>query len=241
MTPLIRAVTERMRDRFAARRCDPLRLRVHLESPPAWDPARPLRIEGALQYAAILRVCRLMPDELFAGYAGPAVELPIPVADVTMCGRPVACASQAIPCPSSRLGKRLRCRRTRAEAIGRPTVMTNGGEYKALAIPIPTLDAPWLDFFVRGDPDRLADLCRDLHSLGRDGPRGLGVVHRVEIDDDPNDRSLVYQRRPQRPLPVEDEHAAALLYDPTSYDLRPTTTRAPYWRRDSLALCAVPC
>jgi hypothetical protein len=230
----------RMRDRFTTRVVEPLRMRVWLRSAPAWDAYYPLRIEGALQHIAIARVADRMPDDVFAGYRGPMVELAIPVADVEMRGRKIACASRAIPAEGWRFVTRMRARRTRAELINKPTVMTNGGEYKALALPVPSLSAAYLDFFVRGDRAMLADLCVDLRFLGRDGPRGWGTVDVVEIDEDPDDRSLIFERRPQRPLPVADDHEAALLYDPGSYELREIGTRAPYWHRDSRALCAVP-
>ena len=234
------AVQDRMRERFAPVRIEPVRVRVWFEAPIAWDVTYPMRIEGALQYAALGRCCRVSPHDLFADYRGPLFELPIPVADERIEGLPIACASIAHPAPGARFGSRLRARRTRAETINKPTVMTNGGEYKALAIRVPTLHTPWLDFYVRADVERLADLCRDLQFLGRDGARGMGIVERVEFASDPDDRSLVFERRPQRAIPVANEHDAALRFDPSSYVLGETNTRAPYWNRASRALCAVP-
>lgn len=233
-------LTERMRERFAPRDVAPLRLRVHLATEAAWDARDRLAIEGALQHIAIMRVTGRDPGDVFEGVRDP-VELPIPIEDEMIHGRAIARASLAIPAPMAVLSRRLRTRRTRVETIARSTVMTNGGEHKALAIRVPTLVAPWLDFYVRGDRARLADLLSDLHFLGRDGARGLCEVHSIEISDDPDDRSLVHQRRVQRPVPVADEHEAAVLFEHGSYELREVNTRAPYWHRKSRTLCAVPC
>lgn len=230
----------RLRDRYTPRVVEPLRIRVWLRSPAAWDAYHPLRLEGALQCAAISRVSGSTPDDVFAGYRGPQVELTVPIEDAIMHGRRIARCSQAQPDERARYVTRLRCRRTRAELIAKPTVVTNGGEYKALSLPVPSVATPWLDFYARGDREMLADLCRDLPFIGRDGARGWGGVDTIEIADDPDDRSLVYQGAPQRPLPVADEHEAAVLYAHGTYDVRTVATRAPYWHRDSRTLCAVP-
>lgn len=233
-------LSERLRERYAPLVVEPLRLRVHLATETSWDARDRLSIEGALQHIAIMRVTGRDPGDLFEGVRDP-IALHIPIADTERGGRTIACASLAIPAPFAVFGRRLRARRTRVETIARPTVMTNGGEYKSLAIRIPTLVTPWLDFYVRGDRARLADLLSDLHYLGRDGARGLCEVHSIEIGDDPDDRSLVYRGRPQRSLPVADEHEAALLFEHGSYEVREANTRAPYWHRASRALCVVPC
>jgi hypothetical protein len=75
---------------------------------PKAKSSHPLRIEGALQVAAIGRVCRVTPHDLFADYRGPLFELPIPIADEVIEGHPIACASSAKPAPFARLGTRLR-------------------------------------------------------------------------------------------------------------------------------------
>ncbi len=229
--------------RWAPRSVDPLRLRVWLSSPLAWDGATAITIEGALQFAVVCRETGRMPDDVFNGAPRDVmIPLPIPVADVTIAGLPIACASWGIAPACAVESIRWRRKRTRAESLGLDKVLIKGGAYKALNIPVGALVAPWLDFYVRGDRGLLTDLFRDVQGLGRDSTRGMGTVLGVEIASDHDDRSLIYRGAPQRALPLVCDGSE---YDPRSlapdtWDERETTTRAPYWKQASLAVCAVP-
>ena len=230
--------------RWAPRTVEPLHLRAWLSSPVTWDGSVPITIEGPLQFAMIGRETGRLPDDVFNGAGRDTlIELPIPIADVTIGERLIACASWGAAPVIAIEAVRWRRKRAREEALGVPgRLLIKGGPFKSLNIPVGTLVTPWLDFYVRGDRALLEDLCRDVQGLGRDSTRGLGTVLGIEISSDPDDRSLLYRGAPQRALPIVCDGGN---YDPRSltpdtWDERETTTRAPYWKQASLALCAVP-
>lgn len=230
--------------RWLPERVAPLRLRVWLTSPVAWDPYGGITIEGALQSVVVTRESGMLPADAFADAPSDFfADVPVPIADEEHAGKLIACASWAVPQALVETVRKVR-RRTREELFptpgGKGLLVTGGGPYKNTEIPIATVTTPYVEFFVRGDRSKLADLVRDVGSIGRSRAGGLGAVHGVEIDEDPDDRSLVYRGRPQRTIPVADEHDAAVLFEASSYDLREANTRAPYWHRATRALCAVP-
>jgi len=230
-------------ERWRPRVVEPLRLRVWLSSPVAWDGYDPITIEGALQFAVVLEETGRLPDDVFAGCGAVDVDIPIPIADVEIGGRRIACASIGIPPSIAVETVRWRRKRSRSEEIGVDVVRINGGPFKALNMPIGTLSTPWLDFYVRGDRALLLELCAGLHGLARDHARGLGTVFNVEVDDDLEDRSLLYRERPQRILPVVMDGGPydVRSYEPEAFDARAAGVRAPYWlARNSVEDCVVP-
>lgn len=232
------------RERWSARpeRVEPLIVRAWLSSPVAWDARDGLAIDGALQWAVVLDVCGVLPGDAFAGWPrGVAAEIAAPIADVIQHGRRIACASAPRVAPGATESLRKRRARPHPEAYGRgDRVYCNGGAFKALDLPIPTLTAPWIEWAVRGDRERIAALLSQVYGLGRDVARGLGAVRGWEITADPDDSALERDGAPARPLPVEDAAEARSRWPWGRYDLRETTTRAPYWHRASRTLCAVP-
>lgn len=237
-----RAWLDRARERHRPRSVEPLTLRVWLRGPVAWDDYDGTTIEGALQFAVVIRETGHMPDDVFADCEpGTFADIPIPIADEERAGRRIACASWGVPSPLATASTRWRRKRARTDILGGSgKVIINGGPYKSLNIPTPTLAAPYLDFHVRGDRALLADLLPDVGALGRARAGGLGAVLGTEILDDPDDRSLRWLGRPMRAVPVADDYEAAITFEVGTYALREATTRAPYWHRATRALCAVP-
>lgn len=245
---------ERARARWTPRTVEPLHLRIWLASPVAYDGRDPLTIEGALQYVVVKReACRetgdhgagglwgdlrqpgITPDDVFADCPrGYRVDVPTPIADVTIAGRLIACASIGWPAPYPAHAEGIRWRRKRADvdAYGITKANVSGGWTKALNIPVQTLATPWLDVYVRGDRMLLAELVQDtaFGGLGRDSTRGLGTILGVEIGSDHDDRSLLHRGAPQRVLPlVEDGPFDARRFAPGTWEAREAPTRAPYW------------
>lgn len=222
------------------RAVEALRLRLWFSAPVAWDTYDGTTIEGALQYAVVIRDTGRMPSDVFSGCPRDRfVDIPVPIADTTIAGLPIACASWGQPAPEASEGVRYRRKRARVELLrtpgGRGNVVTGGGPYKSLNVPTCVLATPYLDFFVRGDRALLVDLLRDVGAVGRCRAGGLGAVLGAEISEDPEDRSLVWRGRPQRTLPATDQE-----YEPGSYVVREAGTRAPYWHRTVRTLCVVP-
>lgn len=116
-------------------------------------------------------------------------------------------------------------------------IVTAGGAYKSLNLPRPVVHTPFLDVYLRGDRELLTRMLRRVDRLGR---AGLGGLLGAEIDDDPDDRSLVLDGAPQRSLPVTGLLDAD-AYREGTYAIREATLRPPYWHRASETLwCSTP-
>lgn len=235
----------RAAERCRPRSSEPLRLRVWLRSPLVWDAWNGVGIDGALQHAIVLRETGRLADDVFADAPRSVfADIAVPLADVERAGRRIACASWAQPPVCAVESLRYWRKRARAELMpipgGKGVLVTGGGAYKSLQIPVPTLATPYVDFFVVGDRSLLSDLLRDVGAIGRGRAGGLGSVLGTEITSESEDRSLRWRGRPMRATPVADEHEAALHFEHGAYELREAATRAPYWHMSTRALCAMP-
>lgn len=222
---------------------DKVRIRCWLGSPIFWDGFEPIQLEGALQYAVILRETGRTPDEVYAGIGEGWAPPPIPVASMDRIhGRPpMHLASSAVPSPRAVESKRMRRKRARTDVLGvKGKLQIAGGWAKSLNIPQPTLVTPYLDFYVMGDPGLLTDLMRDVPALGRDHSRGLGTLVGFEIEST-RIGPVVSDGRLMRPVPVEFRIGnGAVPIDPSTYMIRECGYHAPYWHRASRTNCMVP-
>lgn len=231
-------------ERWRPRTVSPLRVRAWFSAPVVWDDRDPITLEGPLQFVVVVRETGRLPDDVFDGIERDGVvEIPIPVEDVAIDGRPIACASWGFPPWCAVPSVRWRRKRARAEAYNVTRLQVAGGWAKNLNIPVGTLTTPYLDFYVRGDRAQIEDLLRDMGGLGRDSTRGLGTVLGYEVTPDPDDRSLLFQGGPQRAIPIVMDGGAwdVRSYDPGRFEERPMTTRAPYWATTATeTICACP-
>jgi hypothetical protein len=231
----------RARDVWLPRRAEPLTLRAILAGPVCVDVVDGLAVEGALQHAIVAAVTGQMPYEVMKTLPEAtcdAMDLPVPIADVTMHDRLIACASLGRFAPGAIEGTRWMRRQPVYEALGMKTVPNSGGPYKLLNTPMATVIAAWVEFDAVGDPDLLRAVLDQVRCLGR-GRSSLGGIDGWTIREASVDGSLVRDGMPARPLPVTDDAEAAGRFS-RGYDLRVCATRAPYWHRRSRTLCACP-
>ena len=221
----------------------PLTARAWLASPVAYDARDAVTLDGALSWVVVADASGTTPDDAFADAPRDSyVTIPLPLARQDYPAGWVWCASSAQWPDGARDDVRKWRKRPHPETLGTSgKIVTAGGAYKALDLPVPTRVSPWVDFHVRADRDRLTALLRGIHALSRGRGGGLGAVDGWELLDDPADRSLVCDGRPMRPLPVRNADEAARLYAPGSYELRVCGVRPPYWHRAVKTLAAVPC
>lgn len=225
---------DRAADRWRPRRVEPLLLRVYLRSAGlAVDLYNGIQIEGALQHAVACRESGRMPADVFADKPREvSTDIRIPIEDVTIEGRAIACASWGRFPPCAIETVRWKRKRARAEELRPPggsgMMRITGGPLKAINVPIAIITTPWVDFHVRGDRDLLAEICGAILCLG--AHRSMSEVMGIEITDDPDDASLWRDDQPQRSIPVPEGTTEA----------RWCSTRAPYHRRDTHAWCITP-
>lgn len=235
-----RDAIERARERWGCRGVGvPLVVTAHLEAPLACD-ALPLvqPLDSALEWAALYATVG-DPSSLLWPREGCGL-LPSPIASVTLAGWEIARCSRA-RMPVAREDRRKRRRRTDAEQLGlKGRVVTGGGVYKCLDLPVLTVVAPLIEWRVRADHERLRELLAGLHSLGRNGGAGLGAVTQWTLEDDPYDASLEHKGHPTRPLPVASCEEACKRYG-DDVPLDTVAVRGPYWHRQSRTLAALPC
>lgn len=233
-----RAWLDRLRRELTPRQVRPLRLRLWLTQPVAQSPDG-LHLDGALQYVAVEAATGRPPGDVFEGYRGPPPHIQLPLGEVEQAGHAFWACSWAHVAPGAIEDVRYWRKRADVERYGlnpAAKVVTAGGAYKSLNIPRAVLVSPYLEVYLRGDREILGRMVRHLDRLGR---AGLGAISGVEIDDDPEDRSLLHQGAPQRTLPIRGLLDAD-AFAPGSYAIREATLRPPYWHRASETLCVVP-
>ena len=215
-----------------------LLVRAHMQSPIACDALPTLQpLDSALEWATLYATAG--DPSTFAWPRGGCGLLPSPIESCVLGGWEIALCS--IPrAPSFREDRRKRRRRTDAEHLGvKGRVVTGGGVYKALDLPVLTVNAPVLEWRVCADRERLRELLSTLHSLGRNGGAGLGEVAQWEIEDDP-EQPFLLPGKPLRPIPVASRDEAIALYGP-DVSVGVVAVRGPYWLRENRTLAALPC
>lgn len=224
----------RAAEEWRPRRVEPLRIRVFLRSSGmAYDPYNGIQIEGLLQHVVVMLATGRMPSDVFADKPRDiATDIQIPVADTVIDGFPIAMASWGhFPREAIESVRWLR-KRARTSVLnapsGRGIIVIAGGAYKSLNLPIARMTTAWIDFYVRGDAERLRRLLAAAASIGRH--RGHSEIMCSEITPDERDSSLWVDGHPQRSIPVPCATPEA----------RTTTTRAPYHVAASMTTCLVP-
>lgn len=220
---------------WAPHRAEPFTVRMWLSSSVAWS-AQGIQLDGLLQRLVVEREAGLPSDDVFAECPrGLHPEIPIPVADVTIAGLPIACASWGMPAPVAAETLRWRRKRARLDAMSGRRVTIAGGPFKSTNIPVQTLTTPWLDFHLVGDRERVRELLSDAIAIGRGYSSGLGTILGIEYLPDPEERALAWRGQPTRALPLGN--GCPPLVDPIVADV---STRAPYWAGKGRCHCAVP-
>lgn len=214
-------------------------VRAHLTSPVVCDTLAHLQqLDAALEWAALYAVAG-DPQSLLWPTSGIGL-LPSPLAVVERAGWQIACCS-APRVMGARESVRKRRRRTDAEHLGiKGRVVTGGGAYKCLDMPMLTVIAPVIEWSVRADRERLRSLLAQLHSLGRNAGAGMGEVAGWELLDDFRDASLERDGKPARPIPVASCEEACKRYG-NDVEIAEVGVRGPYWSRRNRTLAAVPC
>ena len=87
-------------------------------------------------------------------------------------------------------------------------------------------------FYGCGDIDRIASALQHLLAIGDNVRIGYGALHSWHIEPIDEDRSLIYQGKAMRPIPVR---LLARYSEATRIAWKP-----PYWAAESIDLCAPP-
>jgi hypothetical protein len=211
-------------------------------APIAVDLFHGLTVEGAIQHA-VIRLEAGVPSDVFGGIPHDLfVNIPIPIADVSIGGWDIAQASWARFAPVAIEATRFVRSRAQVEGLALDRVHVAGGEYKSTSIPKSTVVSPFIDFFVVGDSERLELILRHVTELSAGRAGGLGAVVGWEVGPDPDERALVFRDAPQRAIPLTREGGPWDVgsFAAGSYEVRHVATRAPYWHRRSYTECILP-
>lgn len=211
-------------------------VRVWFSSPVAWSRDG-LQLDGYLQRLVVERETGMPSDDVYAECPRNLdTNISIPIRHVPIGPFEVACASWGMPPAIAVESLRWRRRRTRVDVLGMDKVVVAGGAFKSTNIPLPTLSTPWLDFYVSGDEAKVRDLLSDATAMGRGYGAGYGTIFGVEYLPDPEDRSLAWNGRPMRHLPMFA--GCPPLTEEFYVDEKPA--RAPYWMARNVSMCAIP-
>ena len=227
-------------DRFGARagNVELVTVEALMRTPVAIDPHHPVMLEGALACAGIALVTGRTADEV--GFApGVHVDVPVPIADAARGDYKVARISQA---SGAGLGVvRYVRKRTRTDALALRRVDETCADFKALNMPVVARLYTILTWHAHADADRLRELLRVVHALGRGRQGGLGAVGGWRVRPATQDRSWIDPDTgaPTRPLPVATRADAAAEFG-AGVQVARIGYRAPYWHTACATLCAVP-
>jgi hypothetical protein len=94
------------------------------------------------------------------------------------------------------------------------------------------ISASWVRFWAVGNCDLIAELLHHVAGIGNDCRIGWGKIHRTVVEEWPEDRSIVWDGRAMRPIPVRLLRAYS--------EVVPLACRTPYWARESIEPCAPP-
>lgn len=214
----------------------PLVVRARLGSPVVRLRRGEHALDALLGYAVVMRAAGALPGDAMAHVPRELhIDIPVPIADDPETG--VARCSWARLSPDAREGVAMHVRKPEAEALGARRVFVAGGAAKPTRDLVPVVSASCVEWDVVGDAERVRGLLAGCHALGGRRAAGYGAVRAWEVLDTDEDRALVRDGSPARPLPLRGDEAARF---PSGYVVAEMATRAPYWHRATRAVCAVP-
>lgn len=221
------------------------RIRFYLSTPlamPSNKPAAPLMLDGLLGYAWAL------DNGLFKT---PAEELPgnlvFPDLPLEKIGERCYAASAMIIPPEASMEPTMLVRHADWAAAmakrgqGDLAYNVGSGWMKGAQEVLWLLVTPYIDFYCRGDLERIKPLVRIIQDIGHIGPKrhsGYGRVHGVAVSTKCEDWAVWREGQPTRPLPVagfQDKlpAGAAPAVDWSTY-------YPPYWFMGNATWCYVP-
>lgn len=106
------------------------------------------------------------------------------------------------------------------------------GPYRSWRLRWVYVAAEYVEFWAWGVPEIARDLLGGLDAIGNDVRVGWGHVVNVTVEETDEDRSVVWEGRAMRPIPVRFLRSWS--------EAVPLAWRPPYWARDSVELCAPP-
>src|SRR5690606_20446563 len=102
-------------------------------------------------------------------------------------------------------------------------------------IPVPVTVTPLVRWYARGDKRAIEELLQLVTHLGKRHGAGTGRIGRWVVTEIEEDRSIWWNGRLMRPVPLEE----VTLHD-GRYDVGYESYRPPYWHRGRYVYCAVP-
>jgi len=168
---------------------------------------------------------------------GVIYEIPLPLAQVGS----VWAASAALY-PAGRAERVTRYRRrwpddpyTEQWAQLPKKLITFGFDFKDKDLPVPLTVTSLVRWYARGDKAAVEQLLQLVTHLGKRHAAGTGRIGRWEVTEIEEDRSIWWDGRLMRPVPIEEVDANHGRYDVGFESFRP-----PYWHRGRYVECAVP-
>lgn len=231
----VRKALEDVRSEFRAPP-EPFEVRAWLRTPVAFDPLS-VHFDAILAYAVLAEVGFPVWD---SNEFGELLDIPLPLAQT---GGVWHASAMWIEDPAK--GKLVIYKRWASHyehlVRKRRKINTGFGFYRAMALPIYTAHAPYVQFFACGDPNWVERLLKHVHAIGKKRSVGYGSVERWEIIPLDEDWSLTWQHPDvllsSRSLPVDLLREMGLWAKGVVAELG---VRPPYWHPETKALACFP-
>ena len=179
------------------------------------------RVAGREQYSRPTKAVQSYSARDLGIYANALARTPVPQASISYFG------------PHERLCSLQFFKRFEERGFpARRKIAMGYGHFRAWMMRVVYVPAEWAVFYGRGNVEMVRDLLDDLTHLGNKSRAGWGAVASVLVEELGENRSLVWEGRAMRPLPVRilQRYEEAL----------PMAASAPYWDPHNIEMCAPP-
>jgi len=111
-------------------------------------------------------------------------------------------------------------------------IRKGSGPFRDYMIKLPYIPTKSVTFYVNADIEELRHLLKNITNLGKKKSIGGGLIRDITINENEEDRSLIYENKAMRPLPVK-EFGPGMKMVMLAY-------KFPYWDKQNVGMCIFP-
>jgi len=117
------------------------------------------------------------------------------------------------------------------------------GYFKGYHMPIVLKAFKEIHFYARGEYCEIERLLKNhVHYVGKKASQGYGEIKNITINRIDEDRSIFFNKKPMRPIPVESckDYIDIAAKDKIKLNIMIHPIKPPYWRTDCMEYCFMP-
>jgi CRISPR type IV-associated protein Csf3 len=117
------------------------------------------------------------------------------------------------------------------------------GHYKGYHMPLVIKSFKTITFYASGDYVEIIRLLnKHIHFIGKKASQGHGEIGKILVNKIDEDKSLFYEDKPMRPIPVEEckDYIDLAAGKNIKLNIMQHPVKPPYWRTDCMEYCFMP-